>query len=44
MVSLYGGHLEFPTKQDIALKIKERCQLVHKIPEQMPFKILRYLI
>ena len=36
--------LDFPAKQDIALRIKEIFQLVYKIPEQMQFKILRYLI
>ena len=44
MVSLYGGNFEFPAKQDIVLIIKEICHLQHKTPEQMPFKILRYLI
>ena len=32
--------LDFPTKQDVVLKIKERCHLEHKKPEQMPLKIL----
>ena len=36
--------LKFSAKQDIDLKIKEMCHLEHKTPEQMPFKILRYLI
>ena len=44
MVNLYGGNFEFPSKEDIFLKIKELCQLVHKTSEQMPFKFLRYLI
>ena len=44
MVSLYGGHFEFSRKTGYALKIKEMCQLVHKIPEQMPFRFLKYLI
>ena len=36
--------LNFPAKQDIALKIKEMCHLEHKTPEQVPFELLRYLI
>ena len=44
MVSLYDCNFEFPAKQDIFLKIKELCHLEHKTPEQMPFKILRYII
>jgi len=36
--------LKFPAKQYIVLKIKEMCHPVHKTPEQMPFKFLRYLI
>ena len=35
--------LKFPAKQDIVLKIEEMCHLEHKTPEQMPFKILRFL-
>ena len=44
MVSLYGGHLNFPDEQGIVLKIKEMCHIEHKTPEQMPFKFLWYLI
>ena len=36
--------LNFPAKKYIVLKIKKLCNLEHKTPEQMPFKILRYLI
>ena len=36
--------LNFPAKQDILLKIKELCHLEHKTPEQMPFKMFKYLI
>ena len=36
--------LDFPAKQDIVLKIKEMCHLEQNTPEQIMYKILRYLI
>ena len=37
-------YVRFPAKQDMFFKTKEFCDLESKMPEQMPFEFLRYLL